>query len=150
MAQEISIKQYQTRLENGLLREVATQTQDEISLKISGEHLEKDYWKRQVEKIIDHKTQGSKLGVRFMTKWKGYRIWLLERSDIILARGGKKPLIEYLNDLKRDNERRYAWLFSKEPKLAEILHEETCSSGSSQNSIQVAHFMNIQVKREQI
>ena len=98
------------------VKEQGTQTEEKVR--------EPDEWKQQVESISDHKTEGNRMGVRFTTKWKGYRIALPERSEIILERGGKKVLTDYLLKLEKRHKNRLHWLLRNEPELAELLAED--------------------------
>jgi hypothetical protein len=110
------IENYELYKRNGLIVEQGTQTEPQV-----------DAWKRQVEAITGHSTEGSRMGVRFKTKWQGYRIELYERSSVIMARGGTKLLSEYLFSLASKNKNRLAWLLNNEPDLAELLAEESPS-----------------------
>lgn len=99
------------------LASTAVQTEKE------NEPVSPEYAKQKIEKIFSHKTEGQKMGVRFQVKWEGYQIKTFERSQTILAQGGRKLLAKYLLELMESNNRKFVYLMRNEPRLGSLLKE---------------------------
>ncbi|CAA2977056.1 Hypothetical predicted protein [Olea europaea subsp. europaea] len=105
---------YKMRLEMGNLREVETQTERKTF----------DY-KREIQTITNHKTEGKRMGVRFLVKWKGFKIITAMRANEIMDfRGGEEKLRAYLIAIQDKDLRRFKNMLDQEPELAELLVEE--------------------------
>lgn len=86
---------------------------------------EQTTYKKKIEKIIGHKTEGAKMGVRFEIKWKGFKIQTKERSKTILElEGGEDLLKEYLLKLQETSNRSFVYMLENEPGLEDLLAEE--------------------------
>lgn len=109
---------YQVSLRNDAIREAATQTDRDDELE------EPAYLNQQIESIIDHKTEGQRMGVRFHVKWQGYAIKTWERSAAVIAHGGRQHLTKYLLGLMDTSNRKFVYLLKNEPKLASLLKED--------------------------
>lgn len=104
---------HEARKKSGMIKDASTQT----------EIFKIDYFKKEIDKIVDHKTEGKKMGVRFMVKWKGYRFALPERSSSIIQRGGKDKLVAYMMELEIDNNRKFEHMLKNQPDLAELMDD---------------------------
>lgn len=112
--EETAKSYYQCRLALGKIAEVGTQYEDPIPV---------DWWKVEVEEIVDHKTEGAKMGVRFEVKWKDIEPHVMERSQTILEKGGKRILSDYLKSLGKGKRgmSRLSYLLANEKELARLL-----------------------------
>lgn len=82
-------------------------------------------YKVEVEAILGHETRGKKMGVRFQTKWKMFRVPSKERSrDILDKLYGREQLARYLERLSIENSRRFVYIMERQPDLAKLLYEE--------------------------
>lgn len=79
---------------------------------------------KEVESILDHKTEGSKMGVRFFVAWKGYNVETFARLDEIIAGNGRQILIEYLLNVKKLYNRKFKYMLDNEPELWELLKKD--------------------------
>lgn len=80
-------------------------------------------YNREVESISDHKTEGAKMGVRFLVKWKGFKIETYERLNDIAQAKGIKILGEYLLKIQKENNRKFKYMLANEPALEDLLKE---------------------------
>ena len=80
-------------------------------------------YKLKVERITDHKTD--KLGVRFYTKWKYYKIHTHERSLFLRQKeGGRQAITDYISKLEKEcRTARLKHMFRRQPTLKEYVQE---------------------------
>lgn len=80
---------------------------------------------RQVELILDHKTQGQRMGVRFHVKWIGFATPSWARSaQVAAAKYGAAELRAYLLELASRKPNRFSYLMANQPTLAKFVREE--------------------------
>lgn len=80
-------------------------------------------WQQTVEAILEHKTEGTRMGVRFLVKWLGFNVQTMERYPLILEKGGRQILINYLLNLQKHKRRCFQAILNNQPAIGNILVE---------------------------
>ena len=96
---------------------------------------EEPTYENEVEAILSHKTEGARMGVRFLVKWRGYNIRTEERWQKIVAKGGGQLLANYMRILEIRCRRRYQAILRNQPGLAQLLVEVESSSQQSELNV---------------